>query len=50
MEIDREPQMWETVMSSIGKFKERTPHNITPKSVEDMATYVLKNNKTVEIF
>ncbi len=42
--------MWERVMSSRSKSKEEAPHNLTPKSVEDMATDVLENNKTVEMF
>jgi hypothetical protein len=42
--------MWERVLSSRGKSKEKTPHNLTPKLVEDMATDVLENNKIVEMF
>lgn len=50
LEIGQELQMWERVLSSRGKSKEKTPHNLTPKLVEDMATDVLENNKIVEMF
>jgi hypothetical protein len=31
--------------------KEKTPHDLTPKSIEDMASDALKNNnKIVEMF
>jgi hypothetical protein len=50
LDIGQELQMWERVMSSRSKSKEEAPHNLTPKSVEDMATDVLENNKTVEMF
>jgi hypothetical protein len=38
------------VMSSRGISNEETPHSLTLKSIEDMATNVLENNKIVEMF
>ncbi len=50
LDIGQELQMWERVMSSRSKSKEEAPHNLTPKSVEDMAIDVQKTTKLLRCF
>ncbi len=50
LDMDLGLQMRDRGMSSKDAFKEKTPHNLTPKFVKELAKEVLGNNKIVEMF
>jgi hypothetical protein len=50
LDMDLGLHMRDKGMSSKDTSKEETPHNLTPKYVEELAEEVLGNNKTVEMF
>ncbi len=43
-------QMRDRGISSRDASKEKSPHNLTPKFVKELAKEVLGNNKTIEMF
>ncbi len=50
LDMDLGLQMRDRGMSSKDASKEKTPHNLTPKFVKELAKEVLGNNKIVEMF